>query len=158
MPIIVSNSSPIIALALINRIELLQRVYQQVLIPPAVYEEVAGASNDVPGATTIRRGAWLEIRPLAHTPLPLNLDPGETEAIHLAAELQADLLLMDERRGRRVAQRMGIPVSGTLATLVTAKQLGYINLVRPLLDELGQNGFRYSRVLLDHTLSIAGET
>ncbi len=156
--IVVSNASPLIAFALIRRVDLLQRVYQHLVIPPAVYEEVAGAANDLPGSDVIRQASWVEVRQPAYPATLLNLDAGESEAILLGLELGAFLLLMDELRGRRIALRMGMSVAGTLATLIQAKRLGHVAAVGPLLRELHLRGFRVSRALFEYTLVSAGES
>jgi predicted nucleic acid-binding protein len=93
----------------------------------------------------------------AITAFSLTLDPGESEALSLYFEINADFLLIDEKRGRIVALRNGVKTIGTIGTLLYAKQKGFVENIKPLLDILDQNGFRISDILYNQTLERAGE-
>jgi predicted nucleic acid-binding protein len=160
--IVVSNSSPLIALSAIGHLELLHSLYDQIWIPEAVYQEVAGANASRPGAVEIRTAAWITSHLVKGNFLPRALDGelgrGEAEAIALAVERQADLLLIDERRGRKVAGRFGIRVLGVLGVLIEAKSKGLLLEVRPALNDLlTKAGFRISAALYQRALEEAGE-
>jgi predicted nucleic acid-binding protein len=103
--IVVSNTSPIINLAAIGRLAGLQQLYGEVIIPPAVYDEIVISGAGQPGAMEIGEAAWMKVQPIANqalaTALRMELDAGEAEAIVLAVEMKADLLLIDERNGWR---------------------------------------------------------
>jgi len=86
-----------------------------------------------------------------------NLDAGESEAIVLSLDIEADVLLMDEALGRRIATKRGITLSGTLGTLLIAKEENLIDEVAPMLDRLVQTGFRMSDTLYHGVLKQAGE-
>jgi len=141
--IVVSDTSPILNLARIGRLEILASLYKQVLIPPGVFKELAVTKTEASAAIDAARHSWL----LLGTPkdqdrvlrLRADLDAGEAEAIVLAVELHANLLLVDERRGRRTAAALGLRIIGLLGVLAEAKQAGLIESVKPLLDELIQN-------------------
>jgi predicted nucleic acid-binding protein len=140
--IVVSDTPPILNLARIGRLELLPALYHQVIIPEAVYEELTVSKADLPPAIDLSSEPWLTIA----TPkdqarvqkLREDLDPGEAEAIVLAIERRADLLLVDERRARQIATAAGLTVTGLLGTVARAKLAGLIPLAQPVLDELIQ--------------------
>ncbi len=86
-----------------------------------------------------------------------DLDRGEAEAIVLAQDLNAELLIMDERLARRHAQRLGLTLTGVLGVLLKAKQQGLVPLVKPLIEQLRQGGIWLSDALVDEALKLAGE-
>ncbi|PSN10634.1 DUF3368 domain-containing protein [filamentous cyanobacterium CCT1] len=150
--IVVSNAGPIIALARIEHLSLLQDLYGEVVIPAAVQQEVTGLPADLPGAREVRAASWIKVigvsDSIAVSFLRERLDAGESEAIVLVLERQADLLLIDEARGRRIAQAREIPHIGTLGLLVLAKRRGLIEKVTPLLSQLLTVGFRMDSSLM----------
>ena len=160
--IVVSDASPIIGLAAVGRLGLLQDLYGRVLMPEAVREEVAAAGPGAPGASAVREAAWIGAlavrdRRLVDA-LTGEVDRGEAEAVALAVEAGADLLLMDERRGRAVAARLGQRVVGVCGVLVEAKGRGLLPAVRPVLDALAVDaGFRVGSRLRARVLDAAGE-
>ena len=109
--IVVCNTSPIIALACAGQLDVLRAVYSQIVVPDAVFEEITVTGASLPGAHEVAEGTWIKRQPARNAPLVtalrLELDAGEAEAIALAAESSADLILLDERIGRRAAQRLG---------------------------------------------------
>lgn len=159
--IVVAKSGPLIALARIGRFHLLRSLYGSLLIPPAVRKEVLTLGADRPGGAELALAAWIQVRPvhdaIAVQLLRERLGLGESEAIVLAIESNADLLLIDELRGRRVAEARGINKTGTLGTLVLAKKRGLVPALSPLLDALVQAGFRMSPELRRQALKLAGE-
>jgi len=130
--IVVSDTSPITALLTIGQAELLHGMFGDVVIPPAVHRELLRGHLALPD--------WLrvvEIRDLTHLqPFLELLDAGEAEAIALAAEIHADMLLIDERKGRRVARAEGIHVIGLLGVVLLAKQRGLIESAGEVLQKL----------------------
>jgi uncharacterized protein len=160
--IVVSNSSPLVGLSAIGRLELLHDLYGAIIVPRAVYQEVAVQGFGRPGAAELQMSGWMTCVDVQDrnvvTALQNQLDLGEAEAIALAAELPADLLLMDERLGRAEAARFGLRFIGTLAVLIEAKSKGYLREIKPVLDELTiQAGFRVSGALRARVLQEAGE-
>jgi predicted nucleic acid-binding protein len=138
--IVVSDTSPVLNLARINRLELLPLLYQQVLVPSAVYKELKESKRYLLPAIDLASERWLAVAAVKnHTrvqELRQHLDPGEAEAIVLAIERRADLLLVDERRGRRTATAAGLRVMGLLGVVAAAKRAGLIDHAKPVLDEL----------------------
>jgi len=116
---VVSNTSPICNLAIIGRLELLRRRYPPVTIPPAVARELAALRHSAARShiqAALAQG-WLRIDATAVLPslsLPFPLDAGESAAIALAVAVKADLLLIDEKRGRVAARKLGLSVGGLL--------------------------------------------
>lgn len=159
--IVVANAGPLIALAQIGHIDLLRWLYGPVRISPVVREEVIASGHGRPGAAEVGTAGWIhvvEVRDkMAVEFLKERLDAGESEAIVLAIELNADLLLMDEARGRRVAEARGLHRTGTIGTLIMAKKQGFIPVVTPLLDKLRTMGFRMSEELYQTARRLAGE-
>lgn len=160
--IVVSGASPLISLSVVGRLEMLRALYGRVLIPEAVAWEVR-ADADAPGIAAIQTANWLQVErvenPLLVQALTLELDVGEAEAIALAVERSADLLLVDERRGRAVAARFGIEVVGVLGVLIEAKRRAILVAVRPVLDDLiTRSGFYISAPLYRRVLEEAGES
>ncbi len=166
MPVVVSDASVLICLGAIGQIRLLEEFYREVFIPDAVWREVAVASGlRAGGQETIeaRRQGWLKVRTPGNRPLvallQTKLDAGESEAIALASEVGASLLLMDESDGRAEARSLGMQVAGTLGVLLKAKQDGKLPALKPLLDRLiTQHSFRLSRSLYEQVIQEVGET
>ena len=150
--LVVSDSSPLIALSQIGQLTLLRDLFGEVVIPEAVSREVE------PG---ILLPAFITTRPLARRVgleiLHPKLGLGESEAIILAEQDGADLLLLDERAASRIARERGLHVAGTLGLLVRAKQRGLLVAVRPCLEGLKQAGFYTTPALIARVLKQAGE-
>lgn len=160
--IVVSNASPLINLARIGKLSLLPLIFNRVLIPEAVWNEVVVDGEDQPGAKEISEAGWV-VRmavsnlQLVHS-LRQELDPGEAEAIALAVELNANFVLMDERLGRQTARHFGLGYIGVIGILKVAKQRGEIAALRPLFEQLrDMAGFRISPALYDQVLREMGE-
>ena len=139
--IVVSDTSVVTSLIHIGHLTLLQKLHGKVLIPRAVHQELVRSHQALPG--------FLEVREVFNREmvarLEAELDLGEAEAIVLAKEARADLLLIDEKLGRRVAVREGIRISGLMALLVDAKRRGLIGSIREIVGQLeSKAGFRVS--------------
>ena len=129
--IVVADTSPINYLILIEEIDILTKMYGRVVIPRAVREELVRPSAPEVVRNWIGQSpAWLEVHTPANSPDTslAALDPGERDAIMLAGELRADQLIVDDRQGRREAEKRGITVIGTLGVLREAATLGLLNL------------------------------
>ena len=150
---IVSNSSPLIAFKQIGHFELLRKLVGPIIVPPAVSREVA---------PTVSLPGWIEIRtltqPVASMVLRASLGAGESEAISLAIEVKARLLLLDDLAARRLAMGLHLPIIGTLGLLLAAKRNSLLKAVKPSLDKLLGYEFRVSTELYDRVLRDAGET
>jgi predicted nucleic acid-binding protein len=153
MAAVVADASPLIALHQIEQLGLLEGLFGQVVIPPAVAGEVAPSLPTLP--------AWIHVRELTQ---PVNaritragLGQGESEALGLALQIEADLVIVDDRPARRLAVELGCSVAGTAGVLVMAKRAGLITAVRPHIDRLLTFDFRIAPAIVEEVLAQAGE-
>jgi predicted nucleic acid-binding protein len=157
--IVVSDSSPLIALARVGHFHLLHSLFGEVLVPSAVWDEVVQA--DRPEVTQIVSAAWVKVVAVPEDSyllvLRTEVDRGEAEAIALAADVRADLLLLDERYARQLAVSMGFEIIGVAGVLGLAKARGFLIEVRPVLDQLRNLNFHLGTTLYEQTLRSAGE-
>ncbi|MBE9058165.1 MULTISPECIES: DUF3368 domain-containing protein [Sphaerospermopsis] len=145
----VTNSTCLIGLERIGRLEILPQVFSSIFIPLAVQQEV-GINADWPIVQSVANLALIAA-------LKTQLDPGEAEAIALAIELGDVFLIIDERNARRIAQQMGLKVIGTLGMLLRAKEKGVISEVKPVIMSLESVNFRIAPALIQKALILAGE-
>jgi uncharacterized protein len=156
----VIDSTPIIALALVGKLDLLQRHYDQVVIPPAVQSEVLAGGHGAAGRAELRQATWIRVLPLQdprRAEMLSDLDRGEAEVIALAQELDADLVIIDERLAKRHAKRLKLTLTGTLGVLLRAKSAGLVPSVAPLIEQLLRGGIRLSDSVVAEALRLAGE-
>lgn len=160
--IIVADTGPLIALALVDLLPLLPTLFSAVYVPETVLRE---ATRDIsrPGAQAIQTVIEKGLIIVQSVTLSKNLqdlidvlDQGEAEALSLAQELNA-MLLIDERRGRKVALKHGVAIIGSAAMLIKAKQQGLITKVKPLIEKLNLHGYRMSDHLITEILSRVDE-
>ncbi len=151
---VVSDTTAITTLLKIGEERLLQLLFGSVIIPQAVSDELRAFHPQLPAFVSLRAVTEPEIR-LAGTE---SLGRGEAEAIKLAREIGADLLLTDDRKARAAAERIGIRCAGLPALLVKAKQSGHLASVQVALELMEQNGnFCLSERVRAETLKFAGE-
>ncbi len=158
--IVVSDTSPILSLALIERLDLLRDLYGSIVIPEAVRQELMVADHS--GTQEVAQADWIITRPIDPDAvlrlLQREVDRGEAEAIGLALQLKADVLLIDERKARKLAQYLELNVVGLLDVLHEANQRQLIPTIKPVLDDLLTRArFRLSHKLYQRTLHTAGE-
>ncbi|HSD58564.1 MAG TPA: DUF3368 domain-containing protein [Methanotrichaceae archaeon] len=153
--IAVSNSTPLIALSKIGRLDLLRDYFDEVLIPEEVYDEVVRRGGNLAGAAEVASYNWIKVENVmnrvAVETLSITLDKGEAEAIILSKEKNA-LLIIDDGDGRKTAELLGLKITGTVGILLLASQDGKLDLKRTM-DDLKVVGFRlsnkeYERILL----------
>jgi hypothetical protein len=160
--IVVSNSTALIGLAKIGKIYLLREIFSRIYIPEEVYKEVTEAGRNRPGSDAIRNAEWIETKIVEDRTqvnlLMASLDEGEAEVLALSKELRADLILLDEEKARKSAVIAGFEVMGLLSVLVIAKNLGLIEIISPLIEELKNKSFRISDRVIAEALLKTGET
>ena len=163
MPV-VSNASPVLNLAIIERLDLLHEQFAELMILQAVLEELR-LDEDLPGSEAVRvalRDRWIRIAAPqnAHLVLTLrqNLDRGEAEAIALALETGINMVLLDERDGRLVAKLMGLRTTGVLGVLLRAKRMGRVHSLESEMIALRERaGFYIAHDLFEALLKEAKE-
>ena len=165
MSAVVSDSSPLNYLSLLSDFDLLRKIYGSLVIPPAVYHEVAESRVKYPVAAAVRAalGNWISV---AESPNVLevgilkreyHLDLGESEAILVAESLGQCPLLMDDQRGVNCARSRGLTVIRTPLIYASAKILGFIDNLPEKLDDLRVNGFYLSDTHYEMILRELGE-
>jgi predicted nucleic acid-binding protein len=156
--IVVSNATPIITLASINRVDILRHFFEKIYIPQAVYNEIK--SKRAYGYQEIEDDFFeiITIQDSFAQDILLNdLDLGEAQTIVLAKELNADIVLIDETIGYNIARSQCLNVKRTLSFLIVAKERGLIDEVKPLLDEMIDKGRWISRKVCRDVLKACGE-
>lgn len=157
--IVVSNASPLIGLALVDKLDILPTLFGQIHIAKAVHAEVIEKGKGHSGADKLAQADWLLTHSVSRRALtrlgthPSSLHRGEIETVALALELHADLVLMDEHLARKFAQSKGLKVVGTLGILKEAYSAGWLADLRGTLDALRACGFRFSDALYQQILS-----
>lgn len=150
MPNVIVDTSCLIVLDKIERLFILERMYGTLLVTPTVRSEYG---EEIP--------AFVEVRtvrnPNYSALLRGILDPGEASILALALEVEDPLIILDDRKARSVAKEAGIPLTGTLGVILTAKNKGIVAGVASILDRLTSEGFWISDELRSHLLKLAGE-
>lgn len=156
---VVSNTTPLLTLLKIGRLDLLQKLCSEICIPSAVFHEIeAGKAKSY--YVDLSKISWIKIIEISNPKTAsyfLDLDQGEAEAIMLASEIEAELILLDEKLGRFHAKHIGLKVTGTIGILLKAKQLNFVSNIKTLLQEMQQKGIWLSEDLIAEALKIAGE-
>ena len=152
--IVVADTSPLLALSKVGQAEILRQLFGHVIIPPAVQAEMVRCMPELPG--------WVRVQPVKNAQEARRMaqwvDWGEAEAIELAKELCADRLLIDERKGRKLAMVEGVQVIGVLGVLLLAKKKGLLPSLREPLEKLKkETGFYLAEALVAEVLKAAGE-
>lgn len=157
---IIADSSPLISLALIKQVSVLEHLYREVRVPTAVYDEVS--RNDKPCSRELKQflqGKTIRVKnTMAVDILLSDLGTGEAEAIVLALEHQPAMLLIDDLKARKLAKMKGLNIIGTLGILLKAKRAGLIGEVKPLIGELISNNIRIGAHIREITLQAAQES
>jgi uncharacterized protein len=157
-PVIVNNT-PLVALWTLRRLDLLRDLYGEVLTPMAVHAEFLAVER-IQRQAILASATW--IRPTAlqderRTDTFVGIGRGEAEVLALAQELHTRLVIIDDRRARRFAKRLDLPLTGTLGVLLLAKSKGSVTMVQPLISELQLSGIFFSSSLVQGVLELAGE-
>lgn len=160
--ITVSNTTPLIGLASIQKFDMLRQLFGELYIAQAVYDEAVIAERETGGAKhEVSTASWIKTigvkDRLAVEVLLDEIDLGEAETIVLAREIGADWVVMDEKKGRRKLTQLGLKKIGTIGILLKAKQVGLLPVIRPEIEQLRQRGFSLSQAVVDAVLQQAVE-
>lgn len=156
--IVVSDSSPLIALASVDHLDLMQLLFDTVIIPASVRDEVMGSTAKI----AVELSPFIRVEPVAaELPvrfLKLNLHAGESEAIALALERGIQGVILDDKQAREIADELGLKVIGTLGLLILAKQKGLLSAMRPIMSQIIERvNFRIAPSVLNRALSLIDE-
>ena len=157
--ILIADASALIALAVCNSLHLLDDLFGDVLVPEAVYVEVT--ANNKPQALILKNYLEGKVRSVSmqhYVYLDAYADLGETQAMLLFKQLSADYLLIDDKRGRKVATINQIKTVGSLGVLLQAKRSGLIPAIAPLLQQIAESPVFISTKLIRTVLELAGES
>lgn len=150
--IVVSNTSPLITLASIDKLDTLKKLYGKIYIPNAVLDEVNAGKGKI-GYVDIDAFDWIipkKINNVFSMNYLIDLDKGEAETIILAEELHADIVLIDEKFARSFAEIRGLTLSGSLGILLEAKKRGIISQIKPLIEKmLANRRYLSEKIILD---------
>jgi predicted nucleic acid-binding protein len=155
--IVIADSGPIISLALINKLELLDSLFDDIIIPEAVWIEI---SNDDSKPFHKRICAYFKDKVQqikGFNDLTFIMDYGESESVILYKEVQANFLLIDDKKARTIAENLGINCIGTLGLLSIAKDKQLFDKLKPIFEDLLKNNRFYSIWLLNAILTQKGE-
>jgi predicted nucleic acid-binding protein len=157
----VCNSSPLIHLARIGELEILRDLFEEVLVPEAVYRECVIDGGERDDASKIKTASWIRIIRIKNIELKkalnTSLDEGESEAIVLALQEKADLILLDDYDAREFARIYGFEITGLIGILLKAKYMGRISSLSDILENLKETGFWLNEDLRSQILRDAGE-
>ncbi len=157
--IIISDSSPLISLAIIDKLDLLESLYEEIYVPFAVYKEVT--EDEKPFSKELNFFLENKVKnvsnKMAVDVLTSDIGIGESEAIVLALEEKPELILIDDLKARKFAKMNGLAVIGTMGLLLEGKQKGLIKEIKPLILKLLDNGIRISEKIIEITLKVAKE-
>lgn len=157
---VVLNNTPLVALWAIGRLDLLRDLFGEALIPQAVEAEFLAMDRRLRGEA-LAEAPWVRSVALTRPRRALafaGLDRGEAEVLALAEERDARLVVLDERRARRFAERLGLPLTGTLGLFLAAKEDGLVESVAPWIARVLDSGLYLRADLVERVLELAGES
>ena len=158
---VVVNTSPLISLSILKKLDILPMLFDEIYVPLAVYQEAVILGKGKYGNTDIKSAEWLKVTEVTNIDLrdsiALSLDQGEAEVIALAKELGVSTVIIDEYAGRRFAKMLDINAVGTLGILLRANELGLIQQIKPLMELLLNHRRYIDRKLYDKILKLADE-
>lgn len=158
---VVVNTTPLIALSHVEQIDILKKLYGEIIIPEAVYRELSVKTDSICKKTVDSSLDWIRVdkikNQMAKAMYKTHLHDGEVEVMILAKEIDADVVIIDDANAKRHAKYLELPVTGTLGVLIKAKQECYIDELKPILQRMVENGIYVSQGLIELCLKQVGE-
>lgn len=158
---VVVNTTPLIALSHVGQLNILKKLYGEVIVPEAVYRELSVKEESACKKAVESSLDWIRVdeikNQMAKTMYKTQLHDGEVEVMILAKEIAADVVIIDDANAKKHAKYLGLPVTGTLGVLVKAKQKGYIDELKPILQQMVEKGIYISQSLIELCLKQVGE-
>jgi predicted nucleic acid-binding protein len=158
---IVCNTGPLIAFAMLDRMDILHSLFDDLFVPPEVHQEILAGGGTNAGLSSYLNVQWIRVEPLLDPPDPLLstfLDKGEAAVIGLARRLSVNLVLIDERKARKIARTIyGLDVVGSVRLLIEAKKNGLLDRVGNALKMLREGGYWIADDIVEKALFQAGE-
>ncbi|MDD6811034.1 MAG: DUF3368 domain-containing protein [Lachnospiraceae bacterium] len=158
---VVVNTTPLIALSNVGQMEILKKLYGEIMIPEAVYRELSVKEESICKKTVDCSLDWIQVNKIknqmAKSMYKTQLHDGEVEVMILAKEIEADVVIIDDANAKKHAKYLELPVTGTLGVLIKAKQEGYVDELKPILYQMVQNGIYISQSLIEMCLKQVGE-
>ncbi|MDE6662117.1 MAG: DUF3368 domain-containing protein [Lachnospiraceae bacterium] len=158
---VVVNTTPLIALSYVGQLDILKKLYGEVIIPEAVYKELSVKAESICKKEVDSSLDWIRVdkikNQMAKTMYKTQLHDGEVEVMILAQEVAADVVIIDDANAKKHAKYLKLPVTGTLGILIKAKQSGYIDALKPILQRMVESNIYISQNLIDLCLTQVGE-
>lgn len=159
---VVVNTTPLIALSHVGQLDILRKLYGEIIIPEAVYREVSVKTESACKKAVDSSLSWIRVEKIqnqmAKSMYKTQLHDGEVEVMILSLELGADVVIIDDANAKKHAKYLELPVTGTLGILIKAKQEGYVHELKPILHQMVENGIYISSKLTEMCLRQVGET
>lgn len=158
---VVVNTTPLIALSHVGQLDILRKLYGEIIIPEAVYRELSVKTESTCKKAVDSSLSWIRVEKIenqmAKSMYKTQLHDGEVEVMILSLEIGADVVIIDDANAKKHAKYLGLPVTGTLGILIKAKQEGYVYELKPILRQMAENGIYISPKLIEMCLKQVGE-
>lgn len=159
---VVVNTTPLIALSHVGQLDILKKLYGEITIPKAVYEELSAKVDSICKKAVDNSLDWIRIEniqnQMAKSMYKTQLHEGEVEVMILSLEIGADVVIIDDANAKKHAKYLELPVTGTLGVLIKAKQEGYMDELKSILYQMVENGIYISQRLIEMCLRQVGES
>ena len=158
MKLVIADTSSLISLILVQQIELVDKIFGQLYIPKAVWEELKNYDNPELDTGSIQQLENDVLEITSNNYLSIVIDYGESETVILYEEINADYLLIDDTKARTIAESLGVHCIGSIGLLIKAKQKGLVTELKPIFKNWLNNEIYFSKKLLNQILKDVGET